>query len=236
VRAIRLFYRKTKTYPASLDALENTNNTRFLRQKYKDPLTGKEYRLIPVGQNKTQVSVAFGEPLSGLAGGGLGSAAGLASTPGTAATPNTTVNSTNALNSGFGGATIGGSAATPGTTGSTDSTDPLSGSIGPIMGVGSQDTGDSILNPNQQTTYETWEFLYDPRIELLYQQANIMGGGGIGSTSATGLGNNGANGLTGANGLNGTPGTTGAPGTTNASGSNNGSGNPGGGNNPEQPQ
>ena len=45
------------------------------------------------------------------------------------------------------------------------------------MGVGPAKDGDSILNPNQQTTYNTWEFIYDPKIELLYQQANILGGG-----------------------------------------------------------
>jgi hypothetical protein len=49
-RAIQLYFRKFKTYPASLDALENTNNIRFLRRRYSDPLTGKdEWRLIHVG-------------------------------------------------------------------------------------------------------------------------------------------------------------------------------------------
>jgi hypothetical protein len=61
------------------------------------------------------------------------------------------------------------------------------------MGVGPAKTGDSIMDPNQQTTYETWEFLYDPKIELLYQQANILGGGasgGVNSQSVTGFGSN----------------------------------------------
>jgi len=65
--------------------------------------------------------------------------------------------------------------------------------VGQIMGVGTGRSGNSILTPNQQTTYETWEFLYDPRIELLYAKANILGGG-IGSTSAASFG---ANGVTG---------------------------------------
>src|ERR1700733_13004333 len=42
VRAIRLYYRKTGTYPASMEALEKTNNIRFLRQRYVDPITGKD--------------------------------------------------------------------------------------------------------------------------------------------------------------------------------------------------
>src|ERR1700691_2106025 len=82
VRAIRAYYSLVGSYPASLDQLEKTNNQRFLRQRYLDPLTGKsDWRLIPVGQNKTTVKGFFGQPLGGIAGagGGLGSAAGLAS-------------------------------------------------------------------------------------------------------------------------------------------------------------
>ncbi len=49
-RAIQLYFRKLKTYPPSIDALENTNNIRFLRRRYADPLTGKdEWRLIHIG-------------------------------------------------------------------------------------------------------------------------------------------------------------------------------------------
>ncbi|MBY0372841.1 MAG: hypothetical protein K2Q23_02540, partial [Bryobacteraceae bacterium] len=35
--AIKRFYMKTKTYPDSIDQLEGTNGTRFLRRRYKDP-------------------------------------------------------------------------------------------------------------------------------------------------------------------------------------------------------
>lgn len=51
-RAIQLFVRKSggARYPATLDDLENTNGIRFLRRRYKDPMTGKdEWRLIHVG-------------------------------------------------------------------------------------------------------------------------------------------------------------------------------------------
>jgi hypothetical protein len=86
---------------------------------------------------------------------------------------------------------------------------------GPIKGVGTSRTGSSILTPNEQDTYETWEFWYDPRIELLKKNVNILGGGGpagasstLGSTSASQFGNN----------LNGTPnssnGNSGGTGTT----------------------
>lgn len=77
------------------------------------------------------------------------------------------------------------------------------------MGVGTSKTGDSILNPNGQTTYETWEFLYDPKIELLYQQSNILGGGSVGSQSASSFGSSAATGQS-----NSTSGSSGSSGST----------------------
>src|ERR1035438_3184834 len=48
-RAIQLFVNKARRYPADIKDLENFNNQRFLRQRYADPMTGKdEWRLIHV--------------------------------------------------------------------------------------------------------------------------------------------------------------------------------------------
>src|SRR5438552_13897594 len=49
--AIKRFYRKFGRYPLSIEQLENTNNFRFLRKRYKDPMTGKDdWRLINQGE------------------------------------------------------------------------------------------------------------------------------------------------------------------------------------------
>jgi hypothetical protein len=50
--AVRLFVRKFRMYPASIAQLENTNRMRFLRHRFKDPLTGNDdWRLLHAGPN-----------------------------------------------------------------------------------------------------------------------------------------------------------------------------------------
>ena len=69
-RAIQLYYRKMNhTYPPNVEALVNTNNIRFLRKKYIDPITGKDdWKPIAFGQNKTPTAMGFfGQPLAGSA-------------------------------------------------------------------------------------------------------------------------------------------------------------------------
>jgi type II secretory pathway pseudopilin PulG len=224
VRAIQLYQRKfPNQYPPSIKALEGTNNLRFLRHQYVDPLTGKaDWRLIHQGEQKTKIHVFFGQELAGLSA-GLGAAAGLQSggTAGTAGTSSTsTIGATSPLASGFSGASLttgtSGSTGTTGTSGATGSTGGMfgDGSGGVIVGVGPAKSGDSISQPNGQTTYDTWEFWYDPRIELLKKSVSVTGGG-ISSGSASGFGQSISgqpNGTTGASGATGSSGATGATG------------------------
>ena len=64
-RAIKLYYKKFGAYPTSIDQLVNTNNIRFLRKRYKDPITGKDdWRLIYFGQAKVPPMGLFGQPLA----------------------------------------------------------------------------------------------------------------------------------------------------------------------------
>jgi type II secretory pathway pseudopilin PulG len=200
VRAIQLYYKKFARYPASIEQLENSNNVRYLRKRYIDPLTGKaDYRLIAVGQNQTTVKGFFGEPLSAIGGPGLGALAGMQSAGMGGAGG---ANGAAGLN---GAAGVNAAAGTAGANSSTDASGQsgFGGQLGfggqsgigtaagiggqsaigfggsgggPFMGVGSSASGNSILTPNEQTTYQTWEFLYDPRLELLKLAAALNGG------------------------------------------------------------
>ena len=74
-RAIRNYVKKFGKYPTRLEDLENTNNLRFLRKRYKDPITGKDFRLLHTGD----VQTTFSAGLAGAAAAG-GAAAGIAGT------------------------------------------------------------------------------------------------------------------------------------------------------------
>jgi type II secretory pathway pseudopilin PulG len=64
-QAIRLYYRKFGRYPGSIDELTNTNNIRFLRKRYLDPMTGKDdWKVIRFGQAHVKAMGLFGQPLS----------------------------------------------------------------------------------------------------------------------------------------------------------------------------
>ena len=101
-RAIRAYYKKFGRYPTRLEDLESTNNLRFLRKRYKDPLN------CPNSKCQDFKLLHFGEPGVTLGGGGLSLPGG--SIPG--ATPVGSpagINGPGSNNSGFGGPAFGSS-------------------------------------------------------------------------------------------------------------------------------
>jgi type II secretory pathway pseudopilin PulG len=269
VRAIQVYARKNGgQFPPTIEALEKSNNQRFLRQRYVDPMTGKsDWRLIHVGEAKTTVKGFFGKPLTGLAP-GLGSAAGMASSGGIGAgatgssspsafgsSGTSGYGSSSSGSSAFGSSSPGSSAfgsSSPGTSGFGSTSSATTGSTGtgstgttggattgadtsgstpagsspgiasqsatsfsgggaPFVGVGIPKEGTSIVVLNEQTSYNTWEFIYDPRIEQLKAQVSLFGGGPSTASGTGGLGS--ASSMTSGTGTGGGNTGFGSPGT-----------------------
>ena len=95
-RAIKLYYKKFGTYPPNIEALEKTNDIRFLRKRYVDPVTGKDvWHLIHFGENKTPTAMGFfGQPIGGV-GGSVMAATGPGSLNGGSTIGSTSSDSTN---------------------------------------------------------------------------------------------------------------------------------------------
>jgi hypothetical protein len=65
-RAIRAYYRKFGRYPVKLEDLENTNDIRFLRKRYKDPENCKngkcaDFKLLHFGEVQMALSMGGGQ-------------------------------------------------------------------------------------------------------------------------------------------------------------------------------
>jgi hypothetical protein len=69
-RAIQVFYAENKRYPAELKDLESTNNKRYLRRRYIDPMTGQdEWRLIHTNGSFLTDSLVQKPPAQNASGG-----------------------------------------------------------------------------------------------------------------------------------------------------------------------
>ncbi len=79
MRAIKKYYKKFGRYPSRIEELENTNQQRFLRKRYKDPFGNgdKEFKVVHVG-----------DPALNMLGlGGIGAGPGINQVPGQGGTP-----------------------------------------------------------------------------------------------------------------------------------------------------
>jgi type II secretory pathway pseudopilin PulG len=189
-RAIKRFYKKFGRFPNSVEELENTNSLRFLRRRYKDPITGKDFKLVHFGELRLFQQGIPGIPMPGLAG--------TPSTPGPAVTPPITFGRVNQSpgmmieNSGANGSpeatnypqpqqqpgqqqgqepngipgTDRGNAdqqPQPSPAGAGFGSQVFGG--GAILGVASTSSKHSIREFGKKNHYKDWQFIYDPSID-----------------------------------------------------------------------
>jgi len=112
-RAIRSYYKKFGRYPTKLEDLESTNNQRFLRKRYKDPITGKDFKLLHYGEAKLTLSNLLGgggipgaNPIGGASG--LNGSSGFGGAGGSSGAGGLNGSSSFGSSSAFGGGMNGG--------------------------------------------------------------------------------------------------------------------------------
>ncbi len=156
-RAIRRYVKKFGRYPTRLEDLENTNNLRFLRRRYKDPITNQDFKLLHVGEVQMM-------PGSGLAG-----ATPVSAMPGALGQPGQSLNQPAQPQPATGDANSDqpGGDTKPGQPGQDqpERTDNLAGQVfggGPIVGVASTSKAQTIREFNHKNHYNQWQFIYDP--------------------------------------------------------------------------
>ena len=192
VHAIALFSRKSSNaFPPNVNVLVEQ---RFLRKKYKDPITNDDFQPIPVGQQGTA-------GISAPPGGGAATAGGQRQTGpgGRDSGPSTTGGRdsgpptmggrssgpvTGGQQSGPGQATAG-RATAPVTSGPVAGRGtPLTGGVGGIIGVVSKSKDKSIRLYNGRSHYNEWAFVYTAQMQA--PGAGAPGAGGPGQRGQPG--------------------------------------------------
>jgi type II secretory pathway pseudopilin PulG len=176
-RAIKKYYKKFGRYPTTIEQLENTNNIRFLRKKYNDPMSadGKwrfvRYGEVQLGQTGSSTPGAGGSGgvLPGVVGGALGqSSSDSGQQPNGSSQAGATGGTGQPSSFGQpagGSGTQGSSMGTPvgSMFGSSGTSGPLGG--GPILGVASISQKQGIHEFDKKSKYNQWLFVYDPTMD-----------------------------------------------------------------------
>jgi type II secretory pathway pseudopilin PulG len=169
-RAIRGFLKNNKRYPTRLEELSDANGLKFIRKFYKDPITGREFKLLHMADLPSQGGITNLNPSDAQAAENAGS-----DPSATPDVPGTDASGTNpdvvAANP---------SAPLPGTTNAagvtsttstgfkfTPSPDLPPGLL--IFGVASTSKAKTIREFNRKNRYNEWLFFYDPKYDRGYQ-------------------------------------------------------------------
>ena len=174
-RAIRLYFKKNGRYPAKVEDLENTNSIRYLRKRYKDPMSRGEN-----GEQADFKILRFGDPSVQLQQGGQ------IPVPGQGLQAKSIIPLTNSRETpppapaADATASADGSTATPaadanGAAPAADSSDNTAGNNGDnpgsgeafgggaMVGVTSLSKKDTIREFNKKHHYNEWQFIFDPQ-------------------------------------------------------------------------
>jgi hypothetical protein len=191
-RALRHYVKKFGHYPARIEDLESTNNIHYLRKRYKDPITGKDFKFLRMNDIQSSFNpgaasgLAPGNPGSPIQGGAPGAlnlsnnvgqgGPGPSSNPGGPGPSSNPGGPQDQTQSGAGDTPDSDQSAQnadrppnapqgPGGLGNQAGSPNGSGqSFGglPIVGVASTSKNKSIREFNKKDHYNQWQFIYDP--------------------------------------------------------------------------
>jgi type II secretory pathway pseudopilin PulG len=156
-RAIGMFQRRAGpgALPANLDILVEQ---KFLRRKFKDPITGEDFQPLISGQPVPGTATPPGG--AGTTPGDSSGGRGAATPPSSPATPSSATPAPTGIGQGsasaFGPPRAPGQ--TPGTPGAT-------GAVGGIQGVVSKSKAKSIRLYNGRNFYNEWSFMFVPQVQ-----------------------------------------------------------------------
>ena len=168
VHAIGMYQRKfANAYPPNVDLLVEQ---RYLRKKYKDPITNDDFVVLPPGQNLPGAPAAPGQrgtapgrgagsgsgtgTGTGIGGSGTGTGTGIGSAPTRGSQSTTAPQPSTSQPSSRGGLQPVGSQ--PGGVG---------GSLAGVAGVTSKSKEQSIRLYNGRNHYNEWAFIYTPQLQ-----------------------------------------------------------------------
>ena len=185
MRAIQHFYKRLGRYPMRVEELENTNNLRFLRKRYKDPInreraTGqeKDFKFL----HQTDVSLNNGPVLGQIPGqapgqgtlggvqGGQAAALGASAAQPGGVQPTGTAGAQTAASGDSSNSNAEGNPNPPESSpsnsiSSSGSSSGFNGPVlggGPILGVASASKEKTIRVFYEKTHYNDWLFIYVP--------------------------------------------------------------------------
>lgn len=176
-RAVKRFYKKNGRYPISIEQLENTNKIRYLRKRYKDPMSADgAWKLV----HATDIQI---KAVGALAGTG---AAGATNPLQAAASNLLGAAQNNPLQANSGTADSGNGTSAPGTAGGTNDTGQTTGTAtsdtgstgasgnaangqvlggGDVWGVVSKAKTEGFHSFGDKTKYNEWFFIYVPALD-----------------------------------------------------------------------
>lgn len=184
-RAVKKFYKKFGRYPGRIEDLENTNNYRCLRKRYKDPMnrdkaTGKErdFKLLHMTDVQSQfnpgaasmlppgadANISADNPGNGTNGGVASAQADASAQPAASDTADQNSQSAAAVTSepqaGAAGPGVRSGPGIPATATANPGQQVFGGAA--IVGVASLNKTATIREFNKKNHYDKWQFIYDP--------------------------------------------------------------------------